>query len=116
MNKIIVKGRLTHTPEPKKFGDNTVTTFTVAANRKYSKDKTDFINCEAWRSTGEFVAKYFGKGQEILVTGELHLDPYEKDGVKKTIAKVVVDDVEFCGSKADSRNTLEEVTGDDLPF
>lgn len=116
MNKIIAKGRLTHDPECKTVGSNTVTTFTVAVNRKYAKDKTDFINCEAWRNTGEFIAKYFKKGQEMLVTGELHIDPYEKDGVRKTIAKVVVDDAEFCGSKADNQSTLEEVTGDDFPF
>lgn len=103
MNKIIIKGRITADPELKKTTSGIpVTSFSVAVNRRRNADETDFVNCEAWRSTAEFVSKYFRKGQEILLSGELHIDKYEKDGEKRTATKVSVDTVEFCGSKTEN--------------
>lgn len=104
MNKVTLKGRLTNAPELKKTtSDISVCDFSVAVNRRFNKEQTDFINCQAWRQTAEFISKYFGKGQEILVNGELHIDKYEKDGETKFITRVVVDEVEFCGSKSDTK-------------
>ena len=81
MNKIFLKGRLTNSPELKQTpNDVKVTKFTIAVNRKFDKEKTDFINCEAWRNTAEFISKYFTKGKEIAIIGELHIDKSEKDG------------------------------------
>lgn len=120
MNKIIIKGRLTADPEPKKTpGDVSVCTFSVAVNRRFQKDKTDFINCEAWRTTADFISNYFKKGQEIMLTGELHIDSYEKDGIKRTAAKISVDEVEFCGNKSENLNTEKneeafEITNEDF--
>jgi len=103
MNKIIIKGRMAADPELKKTANGIpVASFTVAVNRRFNADETDFIYCEAWRSTAEFVSRYFGKGKEILLSGELHIDRYEKDGEKRTSTKVSVDTVEFCGSKAEN--------------
>ena len=126
MNKVILKGRLTANPELKKTpNDISVTSFTVAVNRKFDREKADFINCEAWRNTAEFVSKYFAKGKEILVIGELHIDKSERDGSATYFTKVVADEVEFCGNKgdvADSRSAnnnsnMEELGAeDDLPF
>lgn len=126
MNKVILKGRLTANPELKKTpNDISVTTFTVAVNRKFDREKADFINCEAWRNTAEFVSKYFAKGKEILVIGELHIDKSERDGSAVYFTKVVADEVEFCGNKADAadpkpttnNSNMEELDADDdLPF
>lgn len=104
MNKIILKGRLTANPELKTTTtDITVCDFSVAVNRRFNKEQTDFINCQAWRQTAEFINKYFTKGQEILVIGELHIDKWDKDGETRYSTKVSVDEVEFCGSKAENK-------------
>ena len=123
MNKIFLKGRLTSTPELRKTpADKSVADFSIAVNRRFNREQTDFINCQAWGATGEFVAKHFDKGQEICVIGELHIDKWQKDGVTQYGAKVNVDEVYFCGSKAEKGNpvavapaTNEDADGD-LPF
>lgn len=131
MNVIVLKGRLIADPEVKKVGANqtTVCEFCVATDRRFEKDKTDFINCQAWGNTGEFIGKYFGKGKEIALVGELHIDQYEKDGEKRYSTRVkVTGDVEFCGSKNEANESnhtdvtsnlvsFEEIDDDeDLPF
>lgn len=129
MNLIVLKGRLIADPEVKKVGANqtTVCEFCVATDRRFEKDKTDFINCQAWGNTGEFIGKYFGKGKEIALVGELHIDKYEKDGENRYLTRVKVDNVEFCGSKNDNAEPksetktapadFEEIDDDeDLPF
>lgn len=115
MNKVTLKGRLTNAPELKTTASGvSVCDFAVAVNRRFNKEQTDFINCQAWRQTAEFITKYFGKGQEILVNGELHIDKYEKDGETKFTTRVVVDEVEFCGSK--SENKAEKSSAPAEPF
>ena len=130
MNKVILKGRLTATPELKRTANDIyVTDFSVAVNRRFNKEQTDFINCQAWRQTAEFISKYFTKGQEILVVGELHIEKWDKDGETRYSTRVVVDEVDFCGSKASNKNqkdtdkNTDEFTEDitveddsDLPF
>ena len=131
MNIIVLKGRLTHDPELKKAGKDqkSVCNFTIAINRRFQKDTTDFIICEAWGQTAEFIAKYFSKGKEIAVVGELHIDKYEKDGENRYSTTVNVNNVEFCGSKNEGENApkkaantkadasdFEEIDDDDLPF
>lgn len=126
MNKVFLKGRLTDDPEMRKTtNDIAVCNFTVAVNRRFDRKKTDFIYCEAWRQTAEFISKYFSKGKEIALCGELHIDKWEKDGETRYITKVSVDEVEFCGSKSDNAGTNPTETtadfteiddDDDLPF
>ena len=130
MNKVILKGRLTANPELKTTTtDITVCDFSVAVNRWFNKEQTDFINCQAWRQTAEFISKYFEKGQEILVVGELHIDKWDKDGETRYSTRISVDEVEFCGSKSENKThttdddvniedfvELPETDGDDLPF
>lgn len=127
MNKFIGKGRLTATPELKKtHSDKDFTFFSVAINRRFNKEETDFINCCAFGKTAEFIVKYFSKGQEILFTGELHLDKYVKDDETRVTPKIVIDEVEFCGSKKDNEtakaNTAPagfvevDIDDDTLPF
>ena len=105
MNHIVIKGRISATPEIKTTQNgNKVCTFSVAVNRPYSKDKeTDFFRCTAWRGTAEFIEKYFEKGQEILIDGAMISNTYEgKDGSKRTSWDVQVNSVEFCGNKGTS--------------
>lgn len=124
MNKITLKGRLTSKPELKQTTTGiTVANFTVAVSRRFNKEQTDFINCQAWKTTAEFINKYFEKGQEILVVGELHIEKWDKDGETRTASRVVVDEVEFCGSKKDNSKSktdddgFEEIANDgDYPF
>lgn len=106
MNQIVIKGRLSSAPEVRVTPNGVkVCSFTVAVNRRFDRDTTDFINCEAWRKTAELIENHFVKGQEILLCGELHLDKYEKNGEKRTAVKVVADNVEFCGSKSEVKQT-----------
>lgn len=105
MNKVILKGRLTATPELKTTAtDIYVTDFSIAVNRRFNKEQTDFINCQAWRQTAEFITKYFTKGKEILIIGEMHIEKWDKDGETRYATRVVVDEVEFCGSKEENKS------------
>lgn len=114
MNKVIIKGRLTATPELKRTTNAIyVTDFSVAVNRRFNKEQTDFINCQAWRQTAEFISKYFTKGQEILVVGELHIEKWDKDGETRYSTRVVVDEVDFCGSKESNKNQKDTDTNTD---
>lgn len=104
MNKIIIKGRLAHNPDLRTTtSDVPVCSFDVAVNRSFDREVTDFFRCNAWRKTGEFVHKYFKKGQEILVSGEMQSRKWvDKDGSNHVSWEINVDTVEFCGSKADA--------------
>lgn len=105
MNSIVIKGRLTKDPELRNTQSGTaVCTVNVAVDRPYSKDKeTDFFTVVFWRQTAEFVSKYFVKGQEILVQGEMQSRKYEdKEGNNRIAWEVKADRVEFCGSRGQS--------------
>ena len=112
LNSIIIMGRLTRDPELRRTNSGTaVTSFTLAVDRDYSgKDsnerKTDFIDCVAWRSTGEFVDKYFTKGRMAVVIGKLQMrDWTDKDGNKRRTFEINADTVYFGDSKRnDSSN------------
>ena len=105
MNKVILKGRLTATPELKRTtSDVYVTDFSIAVNRRFNKEQTDFINCQAWRQTAEFITKYFTKGQELLIIGELHIEKWVKDDETRYSTRVVVDEVDFCGNKENNKS------------
>jgi single-strand DNA-binding protein len=123
MNTIILKGRLTRDPEVRYTQSNSmVTQITIAVDRyaKAGEEKTaDFIDCVAFTSTAEFISKYFKKGQEILVNGRLQIDSYtDKEGNTRRKTNVVISQVEFCGSKAETPiDVTKEISdGDDLPF
>ena len=108
LNHITIMGRLTRDPELRRTGNGTaVTSFTLAVDRDFApKDggekETDIIDCVAWRSTGEFVEKYFGKGRMAVVSGRLQIRGWtDKDGNKRRSAEVVADNVYFGDSKKD---------------
>ena len=108
LNNIVLMGRLTKDPELRRTGTGTaVSNFTLAVDRDFgAKDgekETDFIDCVAWRQTGEFVSKYFTKGRMAVVSGRLQIRSYtDKDGIKRRNAEVVADMVYFGDSKKES--------------
>jgi single-strand DNA-binding protein len=106
LNKALLQGRFTADPELKATKSGvSVTTFALAVNRSYQKDgkqETDFINCVAWRSTAEFVCKYFQKGMLAVVDGSIQTRSYtDKDENRRTAFEVVVDNIYFADSKKD---------------
>lgn len=109
MNSIIIKGRLTRDPELRHTqSDISVASFTVAVDRRFTPEgqekQADFIDCVAWRTTGENISKFFTKGKEILVRGSLQSRKWEdKDGNKRTSWEVIVDEFDFCGPKQDGQ-------------
>ena len=112
MNTIVIKGRLTADPEMRKTTNGVpVVNFTVAVDRTFNRDETDFFRCSAWRAMAEFVNQYFKKGQEILLTGEMRCDVWEdEDGEKHSAWTVQAALVEFCGSKPESAGTTKKKT------
>ena len=112
LNHITIMGRLTRDPELRRTGSGVaVASFTVAVDRDFGKNEngereTDFIDCVAWRQTGEFVSKYFTKGRMAVVSGRLQIRSWtDKDGNKRRTAEVVADNVYFGDSKRDGDNS-----------
>lgn len=132
MNKAILMGRLTQDPELRTTPNGiSVTTFSLAVNRRFAKageqPQADFINIVCWRSTAEFVAKYFKKGQQMALVGSIQTRKWQdKDGNNRYATEVVADEVYFADSKKDSSGgatktdateDFEEAQDDDeLPF
>ena len=109
LNHITIMGRLTRDPELRRTGSGVaVASFSVAVDRDFGgrdggEKETDFIDCVAWRQTGEFVSKYFTKGRMIVVSGRLQIRSWtDKDGNKRRTAEVVADNVYFGDSKRDN--------------
>ena len=105
LNKIVVMGRLTRDPELRRTQNGTaVTSFSVACDRDFrsqsGEKETDFIDVVAWRTTAEFVSKYFAMGRMAVVIGRLQLrDWTDRDGNKRRAAEIVADSVYFGDSK-----------------
>lgn len=136
MNSVKLSGRLTRDPELKQTPAGVpVASFVLAVDRKFNRDEADFIPITAWRKTAEFVAKYFHKGQRVIISeGRIRVTPYtDRDGNRRTRFEVVADEVEFgesrrapedqeAGSVAAEYMTsgqfeeLGEEDADDLPF
>ena len=109
LNHITIMGRLVRDPELRRTGSGVaVTSFTLAVDRDYNpKDgaekETDFIDCNAWRGTAEFVSKHFSKGSMAIVSGRLQIRNWtDKEGNKRRSAEVVADSVYFGDSKKSS--------------
>lgn len=103
LNAIFLHGRLTADPELKSTsGGIPYCNFTVAVDgfaKKGEEKPVDFFQCLAWRNTAEMICKYFKKGKEIVISGEMHSNKYtDSDGNNRTSWKVTVNSVDFCGS------------------
>ena len=106
LNHITIMGRLTRDPELRRTGSGIpVASFTLAvdrdiANKQTNEKETDFIDVVVWRSTAEFVEKYFSKGRMAVASGRLQIRKWtDKDGNKRSSAEVVADNVYFGDSK-----------------
>jgi single-strand DNA-binding protein len=130
-NKVILGGRLTSDVELKQTPQGiAVCSFSVAVNRKTKQgedQKADFINCQAWRSTAEFISKYFKKGSSICLVGSIQTRSWtDNNNNKRYATEVIADEAYFVDSKAENdapsfatqpTPNFEEVSGDeDLPF
>lgn len=122
MNKFVGIGRLVADVELRSTNSGkSVCAFTVAINRRGKDAGTDWVDCVAWEKTAEFIAKHFSKGQQIAITGRLQTRSYEdKNGGKRKAVEVVVEEVDFCGSKpeggAPAGFDALPINDDTLPF
>ncbi len=140
MNKVILMGRLTRDPEVRYTQTNNtlVAAFSLAVNRRFARQgeerQADFINVVAWSKTGEFVSKYFKKGQQVAVIGRLQTRSWDDDqGQKHYITEVVAEETYFADSRKDGSvddmnstfgadadvsadSEFAVSSGDDLPF
>jgi len=119
MNRVIFKGRLTKDPEMRQSNGAEpvdIANFSIAVNRRFKREgqpDADFFNCVAFGKTGGFIGQYFKKGQEILLEGSLQNRSWEDtEGNKRYATDVVVENAEFCGSKADNEARVASVTTD----
>ena len=139
-NKIILIGRMCAEPEMRYTAQGTaVANFTLAINRKFNKEETDFIDIVVWRQSAEFCASYGAKGRLTMVEGRLQIRTYEaKDGTKRKVAEVVADDLRFLDKQQGAGNDskpqekpqggqdkawaelgnieIEDGSGEDIPF
>lgn len=111
MNRVTLIGRLTADPELRQTQSGVaVCRFTIAVDRKFKNKDTgekeaDFITCQAWRQTAEFVGRYFTKGSMIALEGSLRTGKYQDKNhsdVTHYTTDVMVDNVEFCGGKKEN--------------
>lgn len=139
MNKVFQKGYMVADPELRQTQSGTaIATFSIAVDRRFRDAQgnkvVDFHKCIAWKGTAEHICKYFHKGQQILIMGELQNRSYEaQDGSKRTVTEINVAEAHFCGSKSETAATTptetnapyaaeaegnfeEMATDEDLPF
>ena len=117
LNKCIFIGRLTKDPEISDVNGIKAARFTIAVDRRFkSKSENaptaDFIPVQVWRKTAEFVEKFFHKGKQVYVAGNLETYSYEKDGVKRSGFNINADDVGFADTVKSENNNLSD---DDFP-
>ena len=117
LNKIILMGRLTRDPELRRTqSDLPVTSFTLAVDRRFSKQgedkQTDFIDIVCWRKDAEFAAKWFSKGMLVAVSGSLQMRPWQdKEGNKRISAEVVAEELHFAESKRSDSTGPRDIGG-----
>lgn len=122
LNVGILLGRLTADPEMRQAGNSNVCDFCLAVDRSFTNKnnerEADFIDCIAWGKTADFVQKWFKKGSPMGVKGHIQTRMWEdKQGNKRKSTELVVEEVSFAGSKADSQPaqpTGNEYVGDPM--
>ena len=108
LNKVILMGRLTKDIEMRQTPNGvSLVRFSIAVTRRFKNSNgeydADFINCVAWRKTGEFIARYFQKGSMIAIVGSIQTRSWDgNDGKKQYATEVIVDEAYFTGSKSES--------------
>lgn len=117
-NKVILGGRLTADPELKTTPSGvSLTSFTIAVNRRFTgknseEQQADFINCTAWRTTAEFITRYFRKASSICVVGSIQTRSWtDTQGNKRFATDVVVDEAMFVDAKSESPAAVQQASG-----
>ena len=135
LNKVILGGRMTADPELKQTPQGvSVTSFSIAVNRRGKDAQTDFISCVAWRQTADFICRFFKKGSSICISGSVQTRTWnDQQNNKRYATEIVADEAYFVDAKADAPTAsfgtdapafqtqetarFEEVASDDdLPF
>lgn len=127
INSVVIMGRLTYEPELKTTTNGkSVINFQIACDRQYrtagQERKADFIDCQAWRQTAEFISRYFHKGSMIAVEGSVQTSSFtDNEGNRHKTVTIIANNVSFCGSKQQDSpvpvsNGFEDIEDDDLPF
>lgn len=117
MNKVILMGRLTRSPEVRYSQSSepvAVARYTLAVNRRFKRKdepEADFIPCVAFGKSGEFAEKYFRKGQLVAVTGRLQVRSWDKDGERRYATEVIIEEQHFAESKAAQEKAATKESG-----
>lgn len=124
-NQVILMGNLTRDVEQRTTPKGTVVgQFGLAINRSWTADNGErkeevlFVDCTAFGRQAETLAKYVRKGDPLFVQGRLRREEWEKDGVKKSATRVVVEEFQFLGKRKNDgpAATPGEVAGDEPPY
>lgn len=122
INLVVLGGNLTRDPELRYTPSGTaICEFTIANNKVWTtdgekKEKVNFVNCICWGKRGETISKYFQKGKQIQIQGELDFQSWEdKEGQKKNCIKVNVQNFEFVGGKGDGGGETGKATSSETP-
>lgn len=110
INKVVLLGRLTKDPELRYAQGNgkAVCKFTLAVQRPFKKDETDFINCVSFGKAAEAINQYMTKGRQLAVTGSIRTGSYDAtDGTKRYTTDIAVDGFEFVGSGQGNSNNQQ---------
>ena len=120
INKIIITGNVVRDNDVKDTATTKVLRNTLAVKRKFKKDETDFVNYVAFGKTAELLEKYTQKGSKLLICGRLQIGSYEKDGVKRQTADVIVENIEFIGGNKQNKESdfigEPSFENDNMPF
>ena len=125
LNKAILGGRLTSTPELKQTASGIpVCSFGVAVSRRVQKDgetQTDFINCIAWRQNAEFITRYFKKGSSVSIVGTIQTRSFtDRHGERRYATEVIAEEIGFVDCRSDvveeKAGTVTDENADELPF
>jgi single-strand DNA-binding protein len=129
INRVVIVGNLTRDPETRQAGEYSITALGVAVNERVKQngeyvERANYLDVDVWGKMGENCAKYLGKGRQVAIDGRLRWESWEKDGQKRSKVKIVADNVQFLGAKADAEaKPFAEAAAaagfksdDDIPF
>lgn len=130
-NLCVLKGRLCKNPELSTTSSGmSVCRIRIAVPRRDKQSGTDFVTCTAFKNQAEFLNKYFSKGKEILIQGNLRINQWEgDDGIKREGCEVLINNIDSCGAKQDTKpaehneraqttepDSFADLPDEDLPF
>jgi len=119
VNLVALVGRLTRDPDLRYSQSGiAVAKFSIAVDRPFNRDETDFFDIVAFRKLAELAAQHLTKGRQIGVTGRLLQERWEtQEGEKRSRVVVVVDELTFLGAKPDGDGgSGGDLSFDDVPF